>query len=199
MNAQVGVNNPNPNQALDVAGKIKITDDATTPTKGTMRYNDTNSSFEGHNGTQWSSFTSKATAALPTNPVPVYGYSPGVAKGTRECVYFKTWESSGTYSTPPNGKFLVVTGIYPRPNSLSTDTAFQFTIGVSQSLAGSVGTQNYLAFMVETKVTAPIVADGAPLFVVKSGEYLTVINESTSSINYINIHIRGFLVDDLNY
>ena len=39
LTAQVGVNNPKPQQALDVDGKIKLTDDATVPTDGTVRYN----------------------------------------------------------------------------------------------------------------------------------------------------------------
>lgn len=49
--AQVGVNNDMPEQALDVNGKIKLGDDATTPTEGTIRYNSATKTFEGFDGT----------------------------------------------------------------------------------------------------------------------------------------------------
>ena len=199
MNAQVGVNNSSPEQALDVNGKIKLTDDATTPTKGTMRYNDSEGSFEGHNGTQWNSFSAKPTASLPTNPVPVYGYSSGIGKNERESLSFSSWTSVVNYKTPPSGKLLVVTGIYPRPNGLSKDANFQFSIGVSSTLNGSPIISTSMVIFVETNVTMPIVGDSAPLFVLNPGQYLTVIHESSSSINFINMNIRGFLVDDLNY
>lgn len=56
MSSQVGVNNPTPEQALDVNGKVKLTDDTTAPTAGTIRYDATSSDFEGYimeaNGTR---------------------------------------------------------------------------------------------------------------------------------------------------
>lgn len=56
--AQVGVNTPNPEQALDVAGKIKVSDDNMTPTDGTMRYNSAEGAFGGFSEGEWSSFNS---------------------------------------------------------------------------------------------------------------------------------------------
>lgn len=43
---------------LDVAGKIKIDDDASTPQAGMIRWNTTTQDFEGYNGTVWVSLTS---------------------------------------------------------------------------------------------------------------------------------------------
>lgn len=54
--AQVGINNPSPSQALDVAGKIKVGNDDTAPEAGTIRYNRSTNTFEGFDGTEWSVF-----------------------------------------------------------------------------------------------------------------------------------------------
>jgi len=51
--AQVGINNPSPSQALDVGGKIKLGDDNQTPEAGTIRFNRTENTFEGFDGTEW--------------------------------------------------------------------------------------------------------------------------------------------------
>ena len=42
---------------VNVAGKMKLGDDLTTPTAGTMRYNPTTNDFEGFDGNVWKSFT----------------------------------------------------------------------------------------------------------------------------------------------
>lgn len=42
-----------PSQTLDVNGKIKIGNDLSTPTAGTMRYNSTSQKIEFHNGSSW--------------------------------------------------------------------------------------------------------------------------------------------------
>lgn len=64
LSAQVGVDNPNPEQALDVAGKIKLTDDATPPTDGTIRYNAAEGAYEGYTAGEWEAFNGKS--ATPT-------------------------------------------------------------------------------------------------------------------------------------
>ena len=55
--AQVGINEANPSQTLDVNGKIKLGDDGTAPTEGTIRYNGQKKDFEGWNGSAWLSLT----------------------------------------------------------------------------------------------------------------------------------------------
>lgn len=50
----IGFNSENPTQTLDVSGKIKVSNDFTTPTSGTMRFNETSNAFEGYiEGTGW--------------------------------------------------------------------------------------------------------------------------------------------------
>lgn len=44
----IGFNSETPTQALDVSGKIKIANDFTTPTAGTIRFNETTNAFEGY-------------------------------------------------------------------------------------------------------------------------------------------------------
>ena len=198
LSAQVGVNNNDPEQALDVNGKVKITDDDTDPTAGTMRYNDSDKQFEGYDGAQWNSFNTKKSGALPSNSIPVFGWSGFVIKDTRKFFQFSRWEGGGNFRTPNPGKLLIITGIYPRPNGLSKNSDFQFSIGVSSSETGAPETRSVLLFFSETNVTQPITGDAAPLFVIRPGQYLTVFNESSSSIN-INMNVRGFLVDNLNY
>jgi hypothetical protein len=47
-NVGIGFNSETPTQALDVSGKIKIANDFTTPTAGTIRFNETTNAFEGY-------------------------------------------------------------------------------------------------------------------------------------------------------
>lgn len=61
---QVGIKTTNPDQALDVNGKIKLGDDARTPTAGTIRYNFAAGEFEGFDGVQWKVLTNKPPAFL---------------------------------------------------------------------------------------------------------------------------------------
>lgn len=56
---KVGVGLAVPAATLDVAGKIKITDDADAPVAGMIRYNVSTQDFEGFDGTTWLSLTSK--------------------------------------------------------------------------------------------------------------------------------------------
>lgn len=69
----VGINTTNPEQQLDVDGKVKIGDDRLAPTEGTIRYNFTTKMHEGFDGSGWRSFGQQSVGSLPTNPVPVFG------------------------------------------------------------------------------------------------------------------------------
>jgi hypothetical protein len=60
-NTGIGTNTPS--QKLHVNGKVKIADDAATPTEGTIRWNNSTKDFEGYNGSGWVSLT-KAGAPL---------------------------------------------------------------------------------------------------------------------------------------
>ncbi len=47
-NVGIGIGSENPEQALDVGGKIKVANDFITPTPGTIRFNETLNAFEGY-------------------------------------------------------------------------------------------------------------------------------------------------------
>ena len=65
----VGIGFQNPLQKLEVNGKLKIGNDATTPTAGTIRFNTTTNDFEGYDGTQWKSLTKPLFSKLIYQPV----------------------------------------------------------------------------------------------------------------------------------
>lgn len=55
---KVGINNNTPQEALDVKGKIRISDDTTNQsTAGTIRFNQETQDFEGFDGSGWVPFT----------------------------------------------------------------------------------------------------------------------------------------------
>ena len=63
----VGINTNSPVQKLDVNGKIKIGNDATPATAGTIRFNEALQDFEGFNGIEWKSLTASYSSAPSTN------------------------------------------------------------------------------------------------------------------------------------
>lgn len=50
---ETGFGTSSPSQKVHINGKLKIGDDAKAPTEGTIRYNSSNQSFEGYDGTRW--------------------------------------------------------------------------------------------------------------------------------------------------
>ena len=76
-NGRVGIVNTEPEQKLDVNGKIKIADDNTNPTEGAMRYNSVTKNFEGYDGTKWVILNNNpsfnvTTITAPDNDAPNY-------------------------------------------------------------------------------------------------------------------------------
>ncbi|MFN8319577.1 MAG: FG-GAP repeat protein [Saprospiraceae bacterium] len=55
--SKAGVNRTNPMNTLDVNGKLRVGDDSSLPTAGSIRWNAASHDFEGYNGTEWVSFT----------------------------------------------------------------------------------------------------------------------------------------------
>ncbi len=74
---ETGFGTSNPNQKVHVNGKLKIGDDAKAPTEGTIRYNSTNNSFEGYDGTKWinlgrsSPYGVQSTINLPNSKLDI--------------------------------------------------------------------------------------------------------------------------------
>ncbi len=52
----VGIGTANPEQKLEVVGKLKLGNDVVAESSGVMRFNDETDEFEGFNGTSWISF-----------------------------------------------------------------------------------------------------------------------------------------------
>lgn len=57
---EVGIGSFNPGARLDVNGKIKISDDTSSQVAGQIRWNNGESDFEGYDGENWNSLTSKS-------------------------------------------------------------------------------------------------------------------------------------------
>lgn len=194
--AQVGVNNDTPTQTLDVNGKIKVSDDATAPESGTIRFNDGNGTFEGYDGAEWTSLTNSPTG-LPSGAIAVYGRSSSLSPSASSAstITLRAW-AGGAFNQVPPGKYLVVTTILPRDNDIGTADDFLNGVLCASSTGTSYG--NCIPLAGTTRNFAPLIASlGNPLLVVGPGQYLTAGAGSTSDI--INIDVRGFLVDDLDY
>ncbi len=97
---ETGFETTNPSQRVHVNGKLKIGDDSKAPSEGTIRYNSTNNSFEGYDGTKWinlggsSPYGVQGTFNLPNssfNP-----NVPGVAsliRGAQDLVVIRSAEN----------------------------------------------------------------------------------------------------------
>jgi len=77
----VGIGITNPQSRLDVNGKIKISDDNTNPTEGTMRYNSTTKNFEGFDGTNWVILNNNPSFNITTVTAPDNS-SPNISEYT---------------------------------------------------------------------------------------------------------------------
>lgn len=198
--AQVGVNNNSPEQALDVNGKIKMTDDGTTPSAGTMRYNAAETDFEGYNGSEWKSLTvdGGGGGGLPSGAIPVYGYNNNIDVGTNEVLAFYRSENNSVISGGvPAGKFLIVTSIYPGPNNLNPNARLIFTMMPSNNPTSGNITRASMTFYRDVYNSNLITGGDAPLFTLLSGQCLRTFVES-GSVD-LRFSVQGFLVDDLNF
>ena len=194
--AQVGVNNANPEQALDVSGKIKLTDDATAPTAGTLRYNATEDDFQGYNGTEWKSLT--VDDAGPSNPVAYRGRTTGVGKGEIEDVTFTPWASGSGFTNVPAGKHFLVTQLEYHANGLGNDDLLiKAFIYVRTSSDGVVTSLTFDG--PASSITPRIASRDNPILILRPGERLQLDHVNTSNKNFIELRARGFLVDDLDF
>ncbi len=50
---ETGFGTTNPSQKVDINGKLKIGNDATAPSEGTIRYDSESKTFQGYDGTKW--------------------------------------------------------------------------------------------------------------------------------------------------
>jgi hypothetical protein len=110
-----GIGTVTPSQKLHVKGKIKIGTDSTTPSAGVIRYNGTNSKFEGYNGSAWNEFTGAFslprddTAATPNIAFKITNTDPG---GALTAAIQGKFEDNGNYGELGNKNYAVY-GILP--------------------------------------------------------------------------------------
>ena len=217
LTAQVGVNNPNPQQALDVDGKIKLTDDATVPTDGTVRYNNPEGTFEGYTGGQWEVFNKSAT---PTN-VEMRLYRTWNVPPNPSGSLPQRWVIGDNVNKPPSssgdvfngqgirlvnnfsnievpsGKLLmvdqiIISGLGNPGDFFSVRVAR--TDGFGQTTPAQISPVHYMAGTVENGPVT-LKANHAPLLVLRPGEAPLIISDSSGTSN-VAVTVIGFLVDD---
>lgn len=126
LTAQVGINNDNPSQALDVGGKIKVGDDEISPVAGTIRYNRVTKTFEGYDGTEWSVFNPEGDGG-GSGDVPASGTVVSANVNTFSSTSFVSWSNNpdgGTFTSVPAGRTLYVTYI----NVTNSGSPYQFLL-----------------------------------------------------------------------
>ena len=98
----VGVGVVVPTQKLDIGGKIKVGNDATSPDAGTIRW--TGTDFEGYDGTQWQSLTSEEVTEAPSDATDCQN-AGGDWHNVQQLCYFggtscaSSWQRVSSYST----------------------------------------------------------------------------------------------------
>ena len=202
LGAQVGVNNPNPTQALDVAGKIKLADDGTAPSAGTMRYEAGEAEFQGYDGRAWTAFNAaQAGGALPSAAVPVFGKYNALSPSEQGTVLFYNPVTASNFSAVPAGKTLIVTAAWVGPNFFNINS-LRYNVGLYPSTSSNAltGSNPLLNFTLRGDVRENSVLESslAPLTVVVGGSYLYCAASSQSE-GSVEVYVRGFLVDDLTY
>ncbi|WP_158848930.1 hypothetical protein [Algibacter sp. L1A34] len=203
MYSQVGVDNPNPEQALDINGKLKITDDTNAPTAGTIRYTAVSEDFEGYNGTERKSLTEQKSSGTPSDPVAYYGRSNpvfvGNTIGNPGLVTLQSWESSTTtFSTVSAGKFFLVTRIQAQDNNLTT-TFERIDCGV-YAQGNSLRTSSLVKMVGSNRELVTLSGDQSnPLLILRPGDRIAIFNNNVASQTTINVLIHGFLVNQLDF
>tara|TARA_R110002049_G_scaffold95397_1_gene234253 strand:- start:121 stop:777 length:657 start_codon:yes stop_codon:yes gene_type:complete len=195
--SQVGINTDSPSQALDVNGKVKIGNDGSTPSAGTIRYNNTENDYEGYNGSQWNSLTNQNFGPLPSNPIPIYAFKNIIQPASQADISFRDWDGN-VYNTPPIGKRFIVTGIYPSPNNgLATNNYYALSFSVYNASDNLIIGTNIRISGYDNE-TRTLTGDQSPILVINEDQTMKAFNYGSSEIT-MSVSIRGFMVDDLKY
>ena len=200
VSAQVGVNTTAPEQALDVNGKIQVGDDARDPTAGAIRYDGSKADFQGFDGRDWKSFTSVSPNGLPgTWARYLTAYSPNIGQGEVRTVYFDTRVDNVRITTPPSGQYFIITSINVIPNFFTFEAdRFALAFAISTASDSGFGDINNGFRMTGNLAEQNFITSETPILVVGPGEYLRVqastVNEAT-----VNLNLRGYWVDSLDY
>jgi len=188
---EVGINTNSPDQALDINGKVRISDDVKTPTAGTVRYNSSSSDFEGYDGAAWNSFTQSGTV-IPDNAVAIYGVTSVDGNGEDKSVLFYSFDGtvSGIF-TPisPNKKF-VITWV-----SISLDSAskpMELWINSSTTFNGNPVSSTGKRIVKPANVGTYELVGNSPLWILAQG---TVLNVGNATYD-LRVEVRGWMIDN---
>ncbi len=201
--AQVGVNKTNPQQALDVNGRIQIADDlAAANTEGSIKYNNTLKDLEGYTGQGWKSLT--RSAGIPSNAVLLTARLSNLALQSSPATNMTFLDHNNVSIVNPivpAGKFLLITSISIAPSNLfdfdAEQPLYNFQINFGSSILEIRG--KYTDGTLYQKD-----AGYAPIAVVRSGVAVSMTNYQLSAAfeqfdGGVDVLITGFLVDDLNF
>ena len=217
--AQVGVNNTSPEQALDVNGKVKVGDDATRPTDGTIRYNSPEGRFEGYSRGEWKTLDEKS--ATPDRPIPFFA-SVYTTFQNEEYQVPEWQEAHGqprdfflpqadpaqlrANTVVPPGYTMVVDYIHVVGMSSTDDEQFLVQVAHTDGSARNNDQRErhrdepLLYVTGSVKAGPSVLGNGrAPLLIVGAGQQLVVRNESASSnTGGVRVVFTGFLVQNLD-
>lgn len=204
LTAQVGVNNPNPEQSLDVNGKVKVSDDATPPTDGTIRYDASSESFEGYAGGQWQAFNENS---IPENveEVVVYAFNLPPAGGSDVSA---NWTTNVEVINPefgnfissfiPDGKIFVVDHITVTGRDAQPDEFFYVGIAGGLTNGSTVSTIRNPRIYVSGNTSTgsqELVAGRAPLLIVREEDQVVFYNSNNSQTS-VRILLHGFYINE---
>lgn len=202
--SQMGILEPDPDQALDVNGKIEIGDDARAPTNGTLRYNDDVDDFEGYAGGEWHSLTQSAVAG---SPQPVVFAEFGLPNTNTWTDFDRSYDytlfdptTDLTNVVVPVGKIFVVEQICATLSSgTNGDDYFYASVRPTEMLGNGDQTNRNPQIVISggrRDGTTCIQGNRAPLLVVKNQGSIKAWNSSNSG-GQLRILVYGFYVDQL--
>ncbi|OAV46164.1 hypothetical protein [Lewinella sp. 4G2] len=206
LSAQVGVNNSNPQQTLDVNGKIKVGNDGATPTAGTMRFNVLSGEFEGYDGAEWKVLSLEKSGGAPSEPEYYSGETNFIRVGESfSSLILRRARTGGSnpssFTTVPTGRYFIVTHVNILDNN-GTSSLERMDVDMS-AITGSNGSPRQgtrLRYAMSNHDTRPIIGSlSSPVMILRGGEQMRFSNRSLSSQTTVNVVVRGFLVDDLDY
>ncbi len=190
--SQVGINNTNPNQALDVNGKVKIGNDGVTPTEGTLRYG-TTGDFEGYTSGGWRSFTQSSSSIIPGDIIPIIASSTISPNVTQDLTLYDAF-TLNSYVNIPSGKYFMVTSIVVSSNTTGTTGVHALSIGPRVSTPYPISYRS-LDLKGDRATSSQTVSDPYGfLVIIRPGEKFSIYNSNNS--NYpVDITVRGFILD----
>ncbi|OAV44063.1 hypothetical protein [Lewinella sp. 4G2] len=198
LSAQVGVNNPNPEQALDVNGKIKLTDDNVTPEAGTIRYNTSEGDFEGHNGSEYISLTKSSSVAETARAAIAYNF--GVPNNNtyedfdQGIVYSNSFVGLDPEVAYSSTQFFMVEKIVMTPTTEAATGSYY--VNIAESTAAGSQFNPLLYYRVDANDSSlEVTSNRVPILMVRPGRKVMVRNNANSP-GQVRVVIYGVFVDD---